>query len=63
MAQIKVDLDRETTVRLAQCAAEERRPMPWQAEVMIRRALGLVAPVDITVSDSTRERSAADEPA
>jgi len=58
MAQIKVDLDSETTIRLARRAAEERRPMPWQAEVMLRQALSIQAP-----ADTTPERTAAHESA
>lgn len=39
--RLRVDLDREVSARLAEAAAAERRPIPWQAEVMLRRALGL----------------------
>jgi len=61
MTQIRVNLDNETTARLARHAVAERRPIPWQAEVMLRRALGLAAPPDITCSDTTPEKAAANE--
>jgi hypothetical protein len=38
---LKVDLDPETFDRLTERAARERRPIVWQAEVMLRRACGL----------------------
>lgn len=44
MAQIKLDLDTETFSRLVASALDERRPIPWQAEVILRRALGLPFP-------------------
>jgi hypothetical protein len=40
MQRIRLDLDQQTFERLARAAAEERRPIPWQAEVIIRRAVG-----------------------
>lgn len=58
MAQIRVNLDNETIARLAQHAVAERRPIPWQAEVMLRRALGLSMPVE-----EAPERTAANESA
>jgi hypothetical protein len=42
--RIRLELDNETTERLIERAAEERRPVPWQSEVMLRRALGLPFP-------------------
>jgi hypothetical protein len=45
MAILKVDVDGETYARLAEQAVAERRPIPWQAEVELRRALGLPFPV------------------
>ena len=44
MAAIRIDLDRETYDRLFSQAHAERRPVPWHAEVVIRRALGLPFP-------------------
>lgn len=45
MAYIKLDLDNETFTRLMDVALQERRPIPWQAEVLLRRALGLPFPI------------------
>ncbi len=42
--RLKLELDEDTTVRLVERAATERRPVPWQAEVMLREALGLPFP-------------------
>ena len=44
MPAIKLDLDQETYARLAEQAVAERRPVDWQAEVALRRALGLPFP-------------------
>ena len=44
MPIIRLDLDAEAFGRLADSAVEERRPIPWQAEVLLLRALGLPAP-------------------
>jgi hypothetical protein len=44
MPIIRLDLDDEALGRLADLAIEERRPIPWQAEVLLLRALGLPAP-------------------
>jgi hypothetical protein len=45
MPVVKVDVDAETYARLADQAVAERRPIGWQAEVALRRALGLPFPV------------------
>ena len=45
MAYIKLDLDNETFTRLMDVVLRERRPIPWQAEVLLRRALGLPFPI------------------
>lgn len=42
--RVKIDLDREMSRRLVRAAVEERRPIDWQAEVILRRALGLPFP-------------------
>jgi len=39
MPTIKVELDTEHFRRLTELAVEERRPIPWQAEVLLMRAL------------------------
>jgi hypothetical protein len=44
MAQLKLDVDAETYQRLVEDAVAERRPIDWQAEVTLRRALGLPFP-------------------
>lgn len=44
MAQVQLNLDAETYRRLLAAALAERRPVPWQAEVVLRRALGLPFP-------------------
>ena len=40
MARIKLDLDPDTYQRLVERAVDERRPIVWQAEVELQRALG-----------------------
>ena len=45
MPTINIDLDTDSFHRLAELAVEERRPIPWQAEVVLRRALGLPFPI------------------
>jgi hypothetical protein len=41
---IRIDLDPESFGLLADSALAECRPIPWQAEVLLRRALGMPAP-------------------
>ena len=41
MPIVRIYLDVGIFDRLAECAIEECRPIPWQAEVMLRRALGM----------------------
>jgi hypothetical protein len=41
---IKIDLDLASFRRLTALAVEERRPIPWQAEILLLRALA--APVE-----------------
>ena len=48
MPTIKIDLDLDSFRRLTAIAVEERRPIPWQAEVLLLRVL--MAPVDGDVS-------------
>jgi hypothetical protein len=40
MPVVKIELDMESHKQLIALAAEERRPLDWQAEVMLLRALG-----------------------
>jgi hypothetical protein len=44
MPIISVELDTESFRRLSELAVEERRPIPWQAEMLLLRALA--APVE-----------------
>ena len=41
MPTIKIDLDPDSFRRLTELAVEERRPIPWQAEVLLIRALAV----------------------
>jgi hypothetical protein len=47
MPILRIDLDAHSFERLAESAFRELRPVNWQAEVLIRRALGLLAPVPL----------------
>lgn len=40
--RLKLELDPETTERLIESAAHDRRPVAWQAEVILRRGLGFL---------------------
>jgi len=40
---IKIDFDPDSFRRLTALAVEERRPIPWQAEVLLIRALAIPA--------------------
>ena len=40
---IPIRLTTQMFDRLAEVAARERRPLPWQAEVMLARALGIIS--------------------
>jgi hypothetical protein len=51
MLRPRLDLDQETFQALADKAFAERRPVPFQAEVILRLALGLPFPFP-TSSDS-----------
>ena len=46
MPTIKLDVDSETYDRLVEQAVVERRPTAWQAEVTLRRAVGLPFPAE-----------------
>lgn len=39
--RLKLELDGETAEKLVEAAEAERRPTAWEAEVLLRRALGL----------------------
>lgn len=40
MARLRLELDTDTYTRLVDRAVEERRPVAWQAEVLLRQVLG-----------------------
>ncbi len=44
MALLKLQIDSETMDRLVERAVRERRPITWEAEVLLRQALGLPFP-------------------
>jgi hypothetical protein len=44
VARIRLDLDEETLLALTDRALRERRPLSWQAEVILRLGLGLAFP-------------------
>jgi hypothetical protein len=55
VARLRLDLDQETFLALAERAMRERRTPVWQAEVLLRQALGLVFPYPQTQEQSRRE--------
>ena len=57
MLKIRLDLDQESFERLAEIAVAERRPIGWQAEVLLRRA------ISDWFSPAIRGEPAADSPA
>jgi hypothetical protein len=52
VASVKLVLDAETYERLVDQAVSERRPIPWQVEVILRRALNLPFPYPSESEDS-----------
>jgi len=60
MPTINLDLDRETFRILTALAVGERRPIPWQAEIILRRALGTFPPLAAAIPEPT---NAPEEPA
>ncbi len=42
--RIRLELTPEETERLIELAALEKRPIHWQAEILLRRAMGLPWP-------------------
>jgi hypothetical protein len=42
--RLRLELDQETHDALLKAALVEKRPIDWQAEVILRRALGLPFP-------------------
>jgi predicted transcriptional regulator len=56
MPRIHVELDEETAARLQDLALDERRPTSWQAEVLIRRGVGLPASRWVSGAAAQQER-------
>jgi hypothetical protein len=54
--RLKIELDGETTERLVRQAVIERRPVDWQAEIMLRRACGLPDPPRLPPEPEKSER-------
>ena len=42
--RIQLELDKNTSIKLVERSVTERRPVPWQAEILLRQALGLPFP-------------------
>ena len=61
--RLRIELDTETTEALARSAVNDRRPIPWQAEVLLRQALGLSFPAKHEGRAPTPAPSAAPTPA
>ena len=55
--RLRLELDTQTTEALAQSAIRELRPASMQAEVLLRRALGLPVPKESL--ESTQELASA----
>jgi hypothetical protein len=56
MPQIRLELDQSTFDALVNLAATERRSVPWQAEVLIRGALGNELSDGVAKSGSTVDK-------
>ena len=44
--RVQLEIDKDTTTKLVELAVAERRPVGWQAEVLLRQALGLPFPYE-----------------
>lgn len=67
MTALKLDLDTETLTKLIESALRERRPTAWQAEILLRKALGLPFPLPLddaysAVPEHVYKERHADEP-
>jgi hypothetical protein len=64
--RVKLEIGPEATERLVASALAERRPLAWQAEVLLLRALGLPdglrRPAEPQDADGPRQPAAADRP-
>ncbi len=59
MPTIKIELEQDAYERLVERAEAERRPIDWQAEVMLRRAVKLPATAPRRLPDPRGPRPAA----
>lgn len=55
---IRIQLEDDALAALRESATAERRPLNWQAEVMLRRALGLPFPLYANSADRLDTREA-----
>ena len=62
MPRLRLDVDQETYERLVERAVAERRPIDWQAEVTLRRAVGLPFPHGGTAVESSTPTASSREP-
>jgi hypothetical protein len=64
--RVRLEIGPEATQRLVASALAERRPLAWQAEVLLLRALGLPdgrrLPAEPGTAAGPREPAAADRP-
>jgi hypothetical protein len=51
--RLEIELAQDETAALIKQAVEERRPADWQAEVLLRRALGLGSECGVVHSPGT----------
>jgi len=56
MNTLQIDIDDETLDSLLDTAQAERRPIPWQAAVLLRRALGLPFPHPMNAGEDAATR-------
>ena len=59
MARLRLELDQETYLKLLDSALAEKRPIDWQAEVVLRRAMGLPFPREREAGSPGRDLVAA----
>jgi len=55
--RLKLDLEEDATAKLIERAVAEKRPVGWQAEVLLRVALGLPFPAPRTKKVSGKKKS------
>ena len=58
MPRVRLELDQRTFDALMEAAVGERRPVPWHAEVLIRRALGIQSDLASATSPTAVNREA-----